>query len=207
MTRLIAALAILGLVLLVTWALWQRTNAAEARADLAEQQLTESQQREQESLVVIDALWENARRLEAQRRALDKQQAALTRTASNRQATIEELQRKTPHFALGLALACLLLLSGCAAAPPSPVPMLTINQCATPSPCSLPASNPHTNGELHLQLERTEAAWAQCAAEVDAIIHCQSEAPHDQPTITTPPPAERRARAKAQPRATSHLRE
>jgi len=94
MTRLIAALAILGLVLLVTWALWQRTNAAEARADLAEQQLAESQQREQESLVVIDALWENARRLEAQRRALDEQQTALTLTASNRQATIEELQRE-----------------------------------------------------------------------------------------------------------------
>lgn len=94
MNRLLAALAILALVLLVTWALWQRTNAAEARADLAEQQLSESQQREQESLVVIDALWENARRLEAQRRALDEQQAALTRTASNRQATIEELQRE-----------------------------------------------------------------------------------------------------------------
>lgn len=94
MNRLLAALAILALVLLVTWALWQRTNAAEARADLAEQQLAESQQREQESLVVIDALWENARRLEAQRQALDDQQAALTRTASNRQATIEELQRE-----------------------------------------------------------------------------------------------------------------
>ncbi|MEL7966896.1 Rz-like lysis system protein LysB [Vreelandella neptunia] len=94
MTRLIAALAILGLVLLVTWALWQRTNAAEARADFAEQQLAESQQREQESLVVIDALWENARRLEAQRRALDEQQAALSHTAANRLATIEELQRE-----------------------------------------------------------------------------------------------------------------
>ena len=32
MTRLLAALAILVLVLLVTWALWQRTHAAEARA-------------------------------------------------------------------------------------------------------------------------------------------------------------------------------
>ncbi|WP_374694425.1 Rz1-like lysis system protein LysC [Halomonas sp. SpR1] len=67
------------------------------------------------------------------------------------------------------------MLSGCASAPPSPVPVITINQCATPSPCSLPASNPHTNGELHLQLERTEAAWAQCAAEVDTIIICHQE--------------------------------
>ncbi|WP_107334205.1 MULTISPECIES: Rz1-like lysis system protein LysC [unclassified Halomonas] len=69
-----------------------------------------------------------------------------------------------------------MLLSACATAPPPPVPVITINQCAAPSPCSLPASNPQTNGELHLQLERTEAAWAQCAAEVDAIILCHNEA-------------------------------
>ena len=82
---------------------------------------------------------------------------------------------KTPRYALGLAPLCLVMLSGCAAAPPSPVPLLTINQCATPSPCNLPASHPRNNGELHLQLERTEAAWAQCAAEVDAIILCHQE--------------------------------
>lgn len=83
---------------------------------------------------------------------------------------------KTPRYAIGLALACLALLSGCATAPPLPVPTIIINQCATPSPCTLPASNPQSNGELHLQLESTEAAWAQCAAEVDAIIICHSEA-------------------------------
>lgn len=94
MTRLVAALTILGLVLLVTWALWQRIHAAEARADLAEQQLAQSRQREEESKVVIDALWENARRLEAQRRALADQQATLSRTAANRLATIEELHRE-----------------------------------------------------------------------------------------------------------------
>lgn len=94
MTRLLTALAILLLVVLVTWALWQRSNAAEARAELAEQQLAESHDREQKSLVIIDALWENARRLEAQRRALDEQQAALSHTAANRLATIEELQRE-----------------------------------------------------------------------------------------------------------------
>ena len=94
MTRLVAALTILGLVLLVTWALWQRIHAAEARAGLAEQQLAQSLQREEESKVVIDALWENARRLEAQRRALADQQATLSRTAANRLATIEELHRE-----------------------------------------------------------------------------------------------------------------
>lgn len=94
MNRLLAALAILGLVLLVTWALWQRTNAAEARADLAEQQLAESLQREAQNMVVINALWDNARRQANQRRALAQQQASLARTASNRLTTIEELHRE-----------------------------------------------------------------------------------------------------------------
>lgn len=94
MTRLLAALAILALVLVVTWALWQRTNAAEARADLAEQQLAESLQREAQNMVVINALWDNARRQANQRRALAQQQASLARTASNRLTTIEELHRE-----------------------------------------------------------------------------------------------------------------
>ncbi|WP_370625299.1 Rz1-like lysis system protein LysC [Chromohalobacter israelensis] len=68
-----------------------------------------------------------------------------------------------------------MLLAGCATAPPSPAPMLTVKRCPTPSPCTLPASHPTTNGELNLQLERTEAAWAQCAAQVDAIIQCHEE--------------------------------
>lgn len=94
MSRLIAALIILVLVVIVTWALWQRSEAAEARADLAEQQLAESQQREQQHKLVINALWDNARRQANQRRALAQQQAALARTASNRLTTIEELQRE-----------------------------------------------------------------------------------------------------------------
>ncbi|WP_425348196.1 Rz1-like lysis system protein LysC [Vreelandella olivaria] len=73
------------------------------------------------------------------------------------------------------------MLAGCASAPPSPAPLLTINQCATPSPCTLPASQPTTNGEMHLQLERTEAAWAQCAAEVDAVIACHATADEQEP--------------------------
>ncbi|MCW4148526.1 Rz-like lysis system protein LysB [Halomonas sp. 18H] len=94
MTRLTAALVILGLVILVTWALWQRSTAAEARADLAEQRLAESQQREAQHQIIIDSLWDNARRQANQRRALAQQQAALARTASNRLTTIEELHRE-----------------------------------------------------------------------------------------------------------------
>ena len=98
MTRLLAALAILVLVLLVTWALWQRTPAAEARAELAEQQLTQAHQREAQQQVIINALWDNARRQETQRRALAQQQATLTRTAANRLATIEELHRENAEL-------------------------------------------------------------------------------------------------------------
>lgn len=94
MTRLLAALVVFALVIVVTWALWQRTNAAEARADLAEQQLAESLQREQQHKLVINALWDNARRQANQRRALAQQQAELSRTASNRLTTIEELHRE-----------------------------------------------------------------------------------------------------------------
>lgn len=94
MNRLLAAVVILALVIAVTWALWQRTNAAEARADLAEQQLAESLKREAQNKVVINALWDNARRQANQRRALAQQQAALARTASNRLTTIEELHRE-----------------------------------------------------------------------------------------------------------------
>ncbi|WP_373295792.1 Rz1-like lysis system protein LysC [Kushneria pakistanensis] len=67
------------------------------------------------------------------------------------------------------------MLSGCVSAPPSLAPPLIVNQCATPTPCTLPASHPINNGELHLQLEKTEAAWARCAAEVDAVIACHEE--------------------------------
>ncbi|MGO2147492.1 Rz-like lysis system protein LysB [Halomonas sp.] len=94
MSRLLAALTILALVLLVTWALWQRTHAAEARAELAEQQLAESRQREAQHQVVIDALWDNALRQTNQRRALAQQQAALARTASDRLTIIEDLHRE-----------------------------------------------------------------------------------------------------------------
>ncbi|WP_425531563.1 Rz1-like lysis system protein LysC [Chromohalobacter nigrandesensis] len=78
-------------------------------------------------------------------------------------------------------------LAGCASAPPSPAPPLIINQCSTPSPCTLPASHPTTNGELHLQLEHTEAAWAQCAAEVDAIIQCHEHTDEKTPSATHAP--------------------
>ena len=82
----------------------------------------------------------------------------------------------TRLFSRGLILLSLIAFAGCASAPPSPAPTLIVNGCATPSRCTLPASNPSTDGELNLALEQTEMAWASCAAKVDAIISCHAEA-------------------------------
>ncbi|KAA0011199.1 LysB family phage lysis regulatory protein [Billgrantia pellis] len=98
MTRLYAALLVFVLVVLVTWALWQRSEAAEARAELAEQQLAEALQRVHESQLVIDALWNNAARLDAQRRATAEQKAELERTASTRLARLQELQHENTQL-------------------------------------------------------------------------------------------------------------
>lgn len=98
MTRLSAALLVLVLVVFVTWALWQRSEAAEARAELAEQQLTDALRRVQEGQLVIDALWNNAARLDAQRRATAQQKAELERTASNRLVRIQELQHENDQL-------------------------------------------------------------------------------------------------------------
>ncbi|SPJ33421.1 hypothetical protein KSP9073_01430 [Kushneria phyllosphaerae] len=93
MNRLIITVALIAGLTLGGWALWQRGNAANDRADRIAQQRDTAEQENQRRQVVIDALWDNARRLESQRRALDEQQTELTRTASNRLEQIREIQR------------------------------------------------------------------------------------------------------------------
>ena len=68
---------------------------------------------------------------------------------------------------------CLLLLSGCSSAPPSPAPQIIRLTCQGLTPCQLPAASPANNGDLMDQLTQTEAAWASCAAKVDSLITCQ----------------------------------
>ncbi|WP_254785224.1 Rz1-like lysis system protein LysC [Collimonas sp. OK412] len=67
-------------------------------------------------------------------------------------------------------------MPGCGSAPLSPAPQLTLNACPAVTRCQLPAAAPRTNGALNLALERAEAAWAVCAAEVDMVYFCQQEA-------------------------------
>lgn len=98
MNRLIISGVLIAGLTLGGWALWQRGNAANERADRIEQERAAAHQENQRRQVVIDALWDNARRLESQRRALADQQAELARTASDRLEQIQELQRNNDEI-------------------------------------------------------------------------------------------------------------
>ncbi|WP_219859733.1 Rz1-like lysis system protein LysC [Pseudomonas fulva] len=73
----------------------------------------------------------------------------------------------------GLTDLCLMLLAGCGSAPPSPAPTLTVNGCPVVVPCTLQATSPSRNGQLLTDQERTELAWAECAAQVDLVYQHQ----------------------------------
>ncbi|MDH0301236.1 MULTISPECIES: Rz1-like lysis system protein LysC [unclassified Pseudomonas] len=85
---------------------------------------------------------------------------------------------KTSNFANGLTSLCLTLLAGCASAPPSPAPTLIVSGCPVVVPCQLPATAPTRNGQLLTDQERTELAWADCAAQVDRVY--QHQVTHEQ---------------------------
>ncbi|QYM67279.1 Rz1-like lysis system protein LysC [Pseudomonas sp. So3.2b] len=84
---------------------------------------------------------------------------------------------KTPNYAPGLLSLCLMLLAGCGSAPPLPAPTLTVSGCPAVVPCQLPATSPRNNGDQLTDLDRVEAAWADCAAQVDMVYQHQQAAP------------------------------
>ncbi|WP_409309042.1 Rz1-like lysis system protein LysC [Pectobacterium sp. B1J-3] len=67
----------------------------------------------------------------------------------------------------------MLILPGCGNDQPSSAVALIVNGCLKLTPCRFPASSPQTNGDLNNQLDETEAALADCAAQVDITIECQ----------------------------------
>lgn len=79
----------------------------------------------------------------------------------------------------GLLSLCLLQLGGCARVQPSPEQTLTVTGCPAVVPCSLAQASPANNGDLLTDQERIEAAWAECAAQVD-MVH-QSQQPRADP--------------------------
>lgn len=62
--------------------------------------------------------------------------------------------------------------------PPSPAPTLIVSGCPVVVPCQLPATAPTQNGNLLTDQERTELAWAECAAQVDRVY--QHQVAHEQ---------------------------
>src|SRR5690606_415122 len=80
---------------------------------------------------------------------------------------------KTTSCAIGLALACLTLLAACAPVQPSLAPQTIRLGCPAVVPCTLPATSPQENGDLLSDADITEAAWAECAAQVDAVYRYQ----------------------------------
>ncbi|WP_350310269.1 Rz1-like lysis system protein LysC [Pseudomonas sp. lyk4-R2A-8] len=80
------------------------------------------------------------------------------------------------NYATGLLSLCLTLLAGCASAPSSPAPQLTVTGCPAVVPCQLPATSPLVNGDQLTDQDRVEAAWAECAAQVDMIYQHQQAA-------------------------------
>ncbi|EOI7441072.1 Rz1-like lysis system protein LysC [Yersinia enterocolitica] len=84
---------------------------------------------------------------------------------------------KMKPYAAGLILPCLMILSGCASVPPSPVPQITVNGCPKVTACLFPATSPLTNGDLSDDIDQLEAALHACAAQVDTVLACQQGTP------------------------------
>lgn len=84
---------------------------------------------------------------------------------------------KTQNYATGLLSLCLTLLAGCVSAPPLPAPTLIVSGCPAVVPCQLPATSPRSNGDQLTDQDRIEAAWADCAAQVDMVYQHQQAQP------------------------------
>ncbi|WP_425339463.1 Rz1-like lysis system protein LysC [Methylotenera oryzisoli] len=69
----------------------------------------------------------------------------------------------------------MILLSACGSTPPLPEVRIIEIGCPSVTRCQLPASNPQTNGDLRRNVEAAEAAWHDCASQVDAVYECQQK--------------------------------
>lgn len=84
---------------------------------------------------------------------------------------------KTRNYAHGLLSLCLTMLAACGSALPSPEQTLIVTGCPAVVQCQLDATAPASNGELLNDSDRAEAAWADCAAQVDMIFRYQQDHP------------------------------
>ncbi len=87
----------------------------------------------------------------------------------------------TRPLLIGAASLCLLLLAGCMSAPQSPEPVVTVIGCPVVTPCSLLPAAPQNNGDLSDDSDYLLSAWAECAAQVDAVIEHNAQQPRREP--------------------------
>ena len=87
----------------------------------------------------------------------------------------------TRPLLIGAASLCLLLLAGCMSAPPLPEPAVTVHGCPVVTRCSLLPAAPHSNGALSDDNDYLLSAWAECAAQVDAVYEHQQQQPRREP--------------------------
>ncbi len=87
----------------------------------------------------------------------------------------------TRVLVIGGSSLCLLLLAGCMSAPPSQEPVVTVLGCPVVTPCSLLPAAPHSNGDLSDDSDYLLSAWAECAAQVDAVYEHQQQQPKADP--------------------------
>lgn len=80
--------------------------------------------------------------------------------------------------ALNLSLA---LLAGCMSAPHSQEPVVTVTGCPVVTPCSLLPAAPQNNADLSDDSDYLLSAWAECAAQVDAVYQHQQQQPRREP--------------------------
>ncbi|MFK8257781.1 Rz1-like lysis system protein LysC [Erwinia sp. AnSW2-5] len=81
------------------------------------------------------------------------------------------------HFNTGAMLLCLTGLSGCSSIPPSPPPTIIWRGCPIVSSCSIPASQPETQGDLLYTIRQLEQALLTCGLQVETLKQCQEQ--HD----------------------------
>lgn len=79
---------------------------------------------------------------------------------------------------LNLSLA---LLAGCMSGPASLEQTTTVDGCPIVTPCTLNPAAPISNGDLSDDSDYLLSAWAECAAQVDAVHKHNQQQPRADP--------------------------
>lgn len=87
----------------------------------------------------------------------------------------------TRVLVIGGGSLCLSLLAGCMSAQPLPEPVVTVLGCPVVTRCSLLPAAPQNNEGLSDDSDYLLSAWAECAAQVDAVYEHQQQQPRADP--------------------------